>query len=141
VMPNSRLHPLVRWLKFNLVGAVGIGVQLAALWILSGLGVGYMLATAVAVETAVLHNFIWHERFTWVDRADGFLWDSLGRLCRFNLTTGAVSIVGNLFLMRVLVGGIHLRPMLANLISIAACSLANFFVSDRWVFRMIARAQ
>ena len=138
---HSRWNPLVRWLKFNLVGLVGIGVQLAALWILSGLGVGYMFATAVAVETAVLHNFIWHERFTWMDRCEGGVGATLERLLRFNLTTGAVSIGGNLLFMRLLVGGTHLRPMLANLLSIAACSLANFFVSDRWVFRTTARAE
>ena len=137
-------HPawqsFVRWLKFNLVGAVGIGVQLVCLWILTGIGVAYMSATALSVEAAVLHNFLWHERFTWVDRTDGGVIDSMGRLMRFNLTTGAVSINGNLLLMRLLVGGSNLKPMLANLISIAVCSLANFLVSDRWVFR-VSRAQ
>lgn len=127
----------VRWLKFNLVGAIGIGVQLTCLWILTSLGLSYLLATALAVEAAVLHNFIWHERFTWKDRGNS---ESLTRLGRFNLTTGAVSIIGNLLLMRLLVGGVHLRPMVAIMISIAVCSLANFLVSDRWVFR-VARLQ
>lgn len=137
-------HPgwrsIIRWMKFNLVGGVGIGVQLAALWTLTTVGVSYMIATALAVEAAVLHNFAWHERFTWVDRTDRSLINSFVRLVRFNLTTGLVSIVGNLLLMRLLVSGSHLKPILANLISIAVCSLANFIVSDRWVFR-IARVQ
>lgn len=132
-----RWQGLVRWLKFNLVGAAGIAVQLIALWILTSVGAGYLLATALAVEVAVLHNFFWHERFTWKDRRAS---ESLGRLYRFNLTTGVVSISGNLVLMRLLVGGAHLRPILANVISIAVCSLANFLVSDRWVFR-VARVQ
>ena len=25
----------------------------------------YMAATALAVEPAVLHNFVWHEMYTW----------------------------------------------------------------------------
>jgi dolichol-phosphate mannosyltransferase len=128
-------------MKFNLVGAIGIGAQLATFWTLTTIGLGYLLATALAVEAAVLHNFIWHERFTWLDRAGGHPRESLSHLCRFNLTTGVVSIFGNLVLMRLLVGGAHLRPMVANLVSIAVCSLANFLVSDRWVFRTIARAQ
>lgn len=127
-------------MKFNLVGGIGIGVQLAALWTLTTAGLGYMSATALAVEAAVLHNFIWHERFTWVDRGNGGLADGLGRLVRFNLSTGIVSIIGNLMLMRMLVGGLHLRPMPANLVAIAICSVVNFVVSDRWVFRP-ARAQ
>ena len=56
------------------------------------------------------------------------------RLLRFNLTTGAVSIAGNLLLMRLLVGEAHLQPIVANMSCIAACSLVNFLVSDRWVF-------
>ena len=73
-----------RWMRFNLVGAVGIGVQLAMLWLLTALGVPYLMATALAVETAVLHNFLWHQRFTWADRSPG----PASRLLRFNLTTG-----------------------------------------------------
>jgi dolichol-phosphate mannosyltransferase len=122
-------------MKFNLVGGIGIGVQLFVLWMLTAYGVSYMLATALAVESTVLHNFLWHERFTWVDRVNGTILQSAVRLLRFNLSTGAVSIVGNLLLMRMLVGHAHLRPMLANIIAIAACSILNFVVSDRWVFR------
>lgn len=132
---HRRWRSVIRWMKFNLVGGVGIGVQLVTLWIVTSVGVSYMIATALAVEAAVLHNFAWHERFTWADRHNGALVDSIRRLLRFNLTTGLVSIVGNLLLMRLLVGGSHLKPMVANLISIAVCSLANFLVSDRWVFR------
>jgi putative flippase GtrA len=125
-----------RWLKFNLVGAIGIVVQLAVLGILNGvLKLDYLPATALAVEAAVLHNFIWHERFTWADRASVTRRQALGRLLRFNLTTGAVSILGNLVLMRLLVGQAHLPTLAANLGSIAACSLANFLASEYVVFR------
>ncbi len=128
-------NALVRLLKFNLVGAVGILVQLGVLHSLtSGLGVNYLPATALAVETAVLHNFIWHERFTWADRA-GLPGRSLGRLLRFNLTTGAVSVVGNLGFMSLLVEQAHLPFLMANLVTISLCSLVNFVVSDRLVFR------
>jgi len=119
---------------------IGIGVQLAALWFFTAFGTGYLLATALAVETAVLHNFIWHEHFTWVDRADGHGREAARRLLRFNLSTGGVSIAGNLLLMRLLVGEAHLGALGANLVSIAACSLVNFLVSDRWVFRAAACA-
>lgn len=125
----------MRWMKFNLVGAIGIAVQMACLWLLTTAEVEYMWATALAVELTVLHNFAWHEHFTWADRGAAKGWEMANRLLRFNLSTGAISIAGNLLLMRLLVGEAHLRPMLANLISIAGCSLVNFLVSDRWVFR------
>lgn len=121
----------VRWLKFNLVGGLGIAVQLLVLAILkTGLHVDYLPATALAVETAVVHNFLWHERFTWSDRPGaGFT-----RLLKFNLTTGALSIAGNLALMKILVGLGHVNYLLANGITITACSVVNFLVSDGFVF-------
>ena len=126
---------LTRWLKFNFVGGIGIGVQFGALFLLkSVMNFDYMFATAFAVEAAVVHNFVWHEQFTWADRVQMSWRRSLARFGRFNLTTGAVSIVGNLALMRVLVGEGHLNYLLANAIAIALCSIANFLVSDEWVF-------
>jgi putative flippase GtrA len=122
----------IRWLKFNAVGAGGIVVQLAALAILkSGLRLDYLVATAFAVEAAIIHNYLWHERFTWADRTVGSSWS---RFARFNLSTGLFSIVGNLLMMRVLVGSVHLNYFVANAITIATCSIVNFLVSDRFVF-------
>jgi putative flippase GtrA len=124
---------LVRWCKFNFVGAIGIAVQFAALILLkSGLHMNYLLATGIAVEAAVVHNFVWHEQFTWADR---FLQGTrMGRFLRFNFANGGVSIVGNLALMKGLVGQGHMNYLAANAIAIAVCSLANFLVSDEWVF-------
>ena len=132
------MTPLViRWLKFNTVGALGIGVQFACFGLLSAmLRVNYLAATALAVEAAVLHNFAWHERFTWKDWARGLRHESALRLIRFHAATGLVSIVGNLALMRALVGGFHLNQYLATGIAIACCSLLNFAVSEWFVFRI-----
>jgi putative flippase GtrA len=124
---------MIRWLKFNAVGGMGVVVQLAALALLkSGLDLHYLLATAVAVELALLHNFVWHERWTWRDRgAHG----RAGRLIRFHLANGLVSIAVNLVVMRVLVGRLHWPYMVANVAAIAAGSVINFFLGDRLVFR------
>jgi len=133
--PSEARQALLRWLKFNAVGGIGIAVQLAALALFrSALHLDYLLATALAVETAVLHNFLWHERFTWADRPAARPVQSLVRLAKFNLSNGGVSIVANLLLMRLLVGELHLNYALANLSAIAVCSLVNFLLSDRFVF-------
>jgi putative flippase GtrA len=125
----------LRWLKFNLVGALGIGVQFAVLLVLkNGFHLDYLVATALAVEAAVVHNFLWHERFTWADRVQRSWRKSLPRLLRFNLTTGAVSILGNLALMKLMVGLGHVNYLVANGVAIGVCSLANFLVSEEWVF-------
>jgi putative flippase GtrA len=124
-----------RWMKFNLVGGVGIGVQLAALAVFGSLlRLNYLLATVLAVETAVIHNFVWHERFTWADHCAPGLMLSLRRLAKFNLSNGLVSIIGNLVFMRIMVGVFDVHYFTANLIAISVCSCINFALSDCFVF-------
>lgn len=121
-----------RAIKFNAVGAMGVLVQMAALAALrGGLHFHYLVATALAVEIAVLHNFAWHERWTWRDRQGP---GAGNRLLRFNLGNGLVSLVVNLGLMRLLVGRLHMQYLLANLLAITAGALANFAISNWWVF-------
>jgi putative flippase GtrA len=129
--PGAWRSIAMRWLKFNLVGGIGMAAQLLALFGLkAGLHCNYLIATALAVETAVIHNFLWHERFTWADRSRaGFT-----RFLKFNLTTGLFSIGGNLVLMKLLVDLGQMNYLSANGIAITACSVVNFLVSDGFVF-------
>ncbi|HEY6333222.1 MAG TPA: GtrA family protein [Blastocatellia bacterium] len=132
----------LRWIKFSAVGAIGIGVQsVTLLFLVHVAGVGYLTATAIAVEMAIIHNFQWHHRWTWVDRTHGDAslgtisrWAKLRRFIRFNLTTGAISIAGNLGWMRLLAGSARLSLIHANFAAIALCGLMNFLVADRFVF-------
>jgi putative flippase GtrA len=124
----------VRFVKFNSVGVAGFVLQIAALAGLLHFGVHYLAATLVAVESAILHNFFWHERWTWRDRpaAGG---GRLARLFRFHALNGMVSLVGNLLLMRLFVGTFGMPAIPANLVAVLACALVNYFASDRFVFR------
>ena len=132
---------LQRWTAFNLVGFIGIGVQLAVLAVLvHACGWNYLVATAAAVETAVLHNFAWHQRWTWKDRRPASAHETVRRLLRFHALNGAVSLAGNVAITAVLVRSIHIEPVVANAVAIAACALVNFTASDRLVFRSTAAA-
>lgn len=122
-------HPL----RFAIVGALGVAVQLAVLHVLGTLlGVPYLIATAIAVASAVAHNFVWHRRWTWRDRPEGGI---VSTFARFALANGLVSIVGNMLAMALLVGVIQLPVVAANVIAIAACGVANFALADTVVFR------
>ncbi len=118
-----------RWLKFSAVGLIGVGVQLAVLALLTKFGVNYLVATAIAVEIALLNNYAWHRRWTWADREA-----RCGRLLRFHLANGVVSLVSNLVWMRVLTGGLGVPAVPANLAAITVTSLLNFALGERWVF-------
>jgi putative flippase GtrA len=121
-----------RFAKFSAVGAGGIIVQTVTLAILLRVGgMHYLAATAVAVEASVLHNFVWHRRWTWADRPRS---RAALSLLRFNTTNGATSLIGNLAVMFILVGMLKLNPQAANLITIGICSLVNFALADCFVF-------
>ena len=95
------MNPLIRWGKFNLVGAMGMVVQLAALALFNRVSAGhYLYATAAAIELALIHNFVWHLHYTWRDRRDRTA--LLTQFIRFHLSNGLVSMLGNLVLMRIL---------------------------------------
>lgn len=134
-----KMETLHRWATFNAVGVIGFCVQLCAVYILIRVfKIEALVATALAVETAVLHNFAWHHFLTWNDRRFGKWHDFLLRLLAFNATNGMVSLAGNLFFAWLIVARRHVSPLVANLLAISVCSLVNFALSDKIVFRIAA---
>jgi putative flippase GtrA len=124
-----------RRLAFAAVGALGLGVQLSVLHLLAGWsGLDYRAGTALAVEAALLHNFLWHERWTWADRVSPFRGAVGRRLARFHLANGVISLAGNVLLTTVLVTVFALHYLAANLLAVAGCLVLNFLAADRLVF-------
>ena len=125
--------------RFAWVGAGGFVVQTGVLYALAAAGVTYPLATAIAVEAAILHNFFWHERWTWADRLEpvaglkthGYGWT---RLLRFNGATAVVSVAGNVALMALLVERVGLPLLPASLASVLILSALNYTTADRLIF-------
>ena len=125
-----------RWTAFNLVGLAGAALQLGTVaFLVRVMGWHYLPATALAVEAAVLHNFAWHQQWTWRDRPSRSISDTVVRLARFHLMNGAVSLAGNLALTTLLSGVLHIDAVVSNMIAIVACSLINFAASEALVFR------
>ena len=130
-----------RWIRFNGVGALGSGLQLALVAVLvRAAGVHYLWATAAGIEAAVLHNFCWHECWTWADRRTGHGSGVAGRLLRFHAANAVISLAGSLMLTRVLTGSLGADPIAANIVSILACGALNFGASEWLVFRRAAAA-
>jgi putative flippase GtrA len=128
-----------RWIRFNGVGALGTGLQLAVVGALVRVaGVHYLWATAIGIEAAVLHNFCWHERWTWRDREAGSRSGLAVRLFRFHAANACISLAGSLVLTRLLTGSLGVDPIAANIVSILACGVLNFGASEWLVFRRAA---
>ena len=123
-------RPASSFLRFHIVGVIGFAVQLMVLAALEIAGAPVLVATAIAVEAAILHNFVWHERWTWA----GTLYGTCGgRLARFHLSNGLISIVGNIAMTAALVAsGVPL--VLANVAAVLTCAVLNYAAASMWVF-------
>ena len=123
---------LIRWAKFGVVGTMGTATQLGALALFSRLLHGhYLCATAAAIELTLVHNFIWHWCYTWRDRARTA---RTRRFLRFHVSSGLISMLGNLVLMRMLVGEAHVPVLMANVVAVLFCSIPNYVLGNSWVF-------
>ncbi len=125
----------MRFGKFSLVGLAGAVVQLAVFSALVRIRHWPATPTALlAVEIAVLHNFLWHERFTWRDREPLNLRRRILRLWRFHAANGLVSLAGNAALTYVLVEWLEVPAMISAAAAIGLCAPLNFYLADLWVW-------
>ena len=126
--------PMARWFRFSAVGLMGIAVQLAVLQVLVKGGTHYLVATGLGVEAALLHNYLWHRKWTWAERPRSEAEKPGARLLRFHIANGLISLVSNLLWMKLLTGWLGIPPLPGNLIAITATAVLNFALADRWVF-------
>jgi putative flippase GtrA len=125
----------MRWLKFNTVGMGGATVQLCVLWLLQHFtSIAYIPAVILAVEVAILHNFVWHEAWTWRGKP---IRDRWWRLLRFHVGNGFFSILSNVVLTYVYKEIVGLPLVAANFAAIVTAALLNFWIAQAWVFRGI----
>ena len=119
-----------RWTRFFTIGFLGFLLQAGALaTLMSRMHWTWLPSTIVAVELAVVHNFVWHTSWTWRDRPS--TWPA--RFVRFQLANGIASIIGNACLMALFAGLAGLPAVPANTLSVATISVVNFLTADRWV--------
>ena len=134
-----------RLVRFSVAGSIGFVIQVATLWLLVSLtGLHYVLATAVAVELAILANFVWHERWTFQDRVGAYracgAYGAIGRLLKYNGLTAITSIFGSVLVTGLLVETFTIPVLFANMISVVVLGGLNFIGADKLVFRSAVAA-
>jgi putative flippase GtrA len=126
---------MTRARAFVVVGAMGLVVQLACLAVLTSRAAWHWLpATVAAVEVAVVHNFVWHARWTWRDRTNTGARAAMWRFAKFNGSNGLTSLAGNTALMTLFAGVLGVPALAANVLAVVVLAIVNFAVADRWVF-------
>jgi putative flippase GtrA len=118
------------FVRFNIVGVLGFLVQVSTRLTLTGVGVPIPLAICLAVEAALVHNFVWHECWTWAGMTSG---TCAGRLARFHVSNGVISILGNITMTAALVNA-GAPLVIANIVAVLICALLNFIAAHLFVF-------
>jgi dolichol-phosphate mannosyltransferase len=120
-------------LKFGIVGASGIVVNMGSLYLLTDMaGIKYYVASPAAIELSILSNFFINLAWTWSDRSDHGTFKA--KLVRYHIGAGATSLLGNYTILLLLTEFFHFHYLSSNLVGIAVGTLANYLVNDLWTF-------
>jgi putative flippase GtrA len=132
--PIPTITPLHRFIRFALVGLIGVPINLLLLALfLHVLGNRlYPLALVASWEISTTINFVLNQIYTYGEQnIHGWDWPKRAfKAQATNLSSQLVTFVGVLLLKEV--AGVN--PYLASLIGMAGAFLYNFVMSNRFVF-------
>lgn len=127
---------LRRVITFQLVAWLGTALNVSILYLLKGkLGVPLLIAGAIAIEAAIIHNFTWHYLYTWKGRVEGNFKDYLKRLFNYNIVTASIDFVVNLGTLWVLTTYFGIHYLIADLLGKLAGPLFKYFANEFLIFR------
>lgn len=125
-----------RWMRFAGVGALGLVVNLLVMALLLRVDVNYVLASTLATEAAIVHNFLMQERFvfanhlragvprhTWMHRA--------GRSVLYNNVDNLLRVP----ILVLLVERLGVHSLVAQALTLVASFTARFAYTSRVVYR------
>lgn len=127
----ARRARVARILKFACVGSIGVGINTGALYVFSRwLSLPLVVASAGAVELAVISNYLLNARWTFASRVASFK-----RFAKFNLASLlglGINVMAVWLLAR---AGIYFLD--ANLLGITAAFASNYALSSIWVWGQV----
>ena len=132
-MDMQRVVSLTYWrhfIKFNVVGLIGVVVNEGLLLLLSLGGIYYLYASTVAIEVSIISNFVLNDFWTFRDRRHGHI---AVRLLKFNglMIIGLVANIAILYAMTTYLG---VQYGISNLVGIAAAFLLRYWLSVRFAW-------
>ena len=110
-------------IKFAVVGASGVIINMAVFMYLTSLQANYLVAAFCSFMAAVTSNFIWNLLWTFKGRGNE---KSLHRKYISFIVISLLNLGVNLGILRLLVESFYLDEKLAQLLAIAVVSVLNF---------------
>ncbi|MBD3234719.1 MAG: hypothetical protein GF315_13420 [candidate division Zixibacteria bacterium] len=126
-----------RFLKFSIVGGSGVAVNMGLLYLLTEVvGLYYVISSLIAIETSIITNFVLNDFWTWRDKRGLTGSVFLIRLLKYNTSASLAAFIGNFVTLTALTEFFGFYYLIANLIGIGVGILINFFLNDRWTYKV-----
>lgn len=132
-----RKGELIRFIKFCIVGAIGIGVNEGVLTLVTLFtDWSKYIAVVPGIEVSIISNFLLNDFFTFSDRRAGKSF--IGRLLKYNLLSGSGALL-NIGIYSLITGvlGLNSLPerLTAELIAIFVAYIWNFLSNSWWTWK------
>ena len=118
------------FIKFNLVGLSGVGVNEGIFILLRYLGVFYLYASAIAIEISIISNFCFNDLWTFRDRRRGHV---AVRLVKFNALM-IIGLIVQLAIVYAVTTYLGIDATISNLVGIAGAFVIRYFLSIRYTW-------
>ena len=136
----QRPREFERFLKFAMVGAFGMVVDLTVLNVLHKLfGLHLLVANSFSFTAAVLSNFTWNRLWTFPESRERPLGRQLGQFAIVNVVGLAINNAVLWAVFHLITGFVH-DPWDYNLAKVTAIGIVlfwNYFVNRKWTYKGI----
>jgi putative flippase GtrA len=122
---------VLRLIKFSIVGGIGAGINTGFLWVLTAVGgLFYLVSAVVAIEIAILMQFLMNDRWTFRETKTQHLEQFIKRIFKSNVwRSGGLAVnIGVLYLLTEYMGMYYL---LSNIVGIICAFLLNYILESR----------
>jgi dolichol-phosphate mannosyltransferase len=131
-----------RFFNFQMVAWSGTVVNLVVLWLLHGvLGWHLLISGAIAIETAIITNFILYFYFTWGERRKSGKRNFFRKLIRYNLITASIDFIVRLTVLWVLTEWIGIYYLLSDIIGMTVTPFFKYYANDHLIFKQSSEPQ
>lgn len=126
---------LKRIFSFQFIGWIGTGVNLAFLWFCYDvLEWSLLVSGALAIEAAIIHNFVWYYFWTWNDRVVYTFKDFFELLFKYNVLTAIIDFVVRLSILWVLTEYYGVHYIISDIAGMFVAPLFKYLANDSYVF-------
>lgn len=128
---KSFKQDFIRLIRFSIVGVIGAGINTGFLWLLTDLaGLFYLFSSAIAIEIAIIIQFILNDRWTFRERKTKHMKQFLERILKSNLwRSGGLAL--NLAILYLLTEYASLYYLISNIFGILCSFILNYVFESR----------